>query len=204
MAGWAECAVLPLPPSGWRTYWSSRRHGCRSAHMGRGPRRAQSVGHEEARCGSDVLVFAPEHPEIQRYSPLDFELALDFCATGVLGREHADHADAPVARAVSMRPFIGSVTGDVLRYLRTGVEAGMAVPDAVDTAVTCIRVLCDECSRRVRAIHGRLDRTEGRSGARKCAGARDMDLGLAGWCRRLDSSLSLLASSTLPRSLLHG
>ncbi len=36
------------------------------------------------------------------------------------------------------------LTTDVLRYLRTGVEAGMVVPDAVDTGMTTIRVLCDE------------------------------------------------------------
>ncbi|MFH8840570.1 aminotransferase class I/II-fold pyridoxal phosphate-dependent enzyme [Streptomyces sp. NPDC017868] len=36
------------------------------------------------------------------------------------------------------------LTMDVLRYLRTGVEAGMVVPDAVDTGMTSIRVLCDE------------------------------------------------------------
>ncbi|MFE5560622.1 hypothetical protein [Streptomyces sp. NPDC056544] len=35
-------------------------------------------------------------------------------------------------------------TADVLRYLRTGVEAGMVVPDAVDTDVTSIRVLREE------------------------------------------------------------
>ncbi|MFC9582099.1 aminotransferase class I/II-fold pyridoxal phosphate-dependent enzyme [Streptomyces yangpuensis] len=33
---------------------------------------------------------------------------------------------------------------DVLRYLRSGVEAGMVVPDAVDTKVTSVRVLRDE------------------------------------------------------------
>ncbi|MGW1510731.1 Orn/Lys/Arg family decarboxylase, partial [Streptomyces sp. NPDC002394] len=36
------------------------------------------------------------------------------------------------------------LTMDVLRHLRTGVEAGMVVPDAVDTGMTSIRVLCDE------------------------------------------------------------
>ncbi|MEV7534490.1 aminotransferase class I/II-fold pyridoxal phosphate-dependent enzyme [Streptomyces hydrogenans] len=35
------------------------------------------------------------------------------------------------------------LNGDVLRYLRTGVEAGMVVPDAVDTAVTSVRVVRD-------------------------------------------------------------
>ncbi|MEU9303839.1 ornithine decarboxylase [Streptomyces sp. NPDC048269] len=33
---------------------------------------------------------------------------------------------------------------DVLRYLRSGVEAGMVVPDAVDTQVTSIRVLRED------------------------------------------------------------
>ncbi len=33
---------------------------------------------------------------------------------------------------------------DVLRYLRSGVEAGMVVPDAVDTKVTSVRVRRDE------------------------------------------------------------
>ncbi|MEU9414946.1 ornithine decarboxylase [Streptomyces sp. NPDC048272] len=33
------------------------------------------------------------------------------------------------------------LTTDVLRYLRSGVEAGMVVPDAVDTDVTSVRVL---------------------------------------------------------------
>ncbi|MEU4732927.1 ornithine decarboxylase [Streptomyces sp. NPDC023588] len=36
------------------------------------------------------------------------------------------------------------LTADVLRYLRTGVEAGMVVPDAVDTEVTSVRVLREE------------------------------------------------------------
>ncbi|WP_030721983.1 aminotransferase class I/II-fold pyridoxal phosphate-dependent enzyme [Streptomyces sp. NRRL F-2580] len=36
------------------------------------------------------------------------------------------------------------LTGDVLRYLRSGVEAGMVVPDAVDTKVTSVRVLREE------------------------------------------------------------
>lgn len=36
------------------------------------------------------------------------------------------------------------LTGDVLRYLRSGVDAGTVVPDAVDTDVTSIRVLREE------------------------------------------------------------
>ncbi|MFF2775897.1 aminotransferase class I/II-fold pyridoxal phosphate-dependent enzyme [Streptomyces sp. NPDC058052] len=36
------------------------------------------------------------------------------------------------------------LSGDVLRYLRTGVRAGMVVPDAVDTEVTSVRVVRDE------------------------------------------------------------
>lgn len=32
-------------------------------------------------------------------------------------------------------------TADVLRYLRTAVESGMVVPDAVDSEVTSVRVL---------------------------------------------------------------
>ncbi len=36
------------------------------------------------------------------------------------------------------------LTMDVLRYLRTGVEAGMVVPDAVDTDLTGVRVLREE------------------------------------------------------------
>ncbi|GAA3273893.1 hypothetical protein GCM10010493_60140 [Streptomyces lavendulae subsp. grasserius] len=36
------------------------------------------------------------------------------------------------------------LTKDVLRYLRTGVEAGMVVPDAVDTQVTTVRVLRED------------------------------------------------------------
>ncbi|MGW1937711.1 aminotransferase class I/II-fold pyridoxal phosphate-dependent enzyme [Streptomyces goshikiensis] len=36
------------------------------------------------------------------------------------------------------------LTADVLRYLRTGVEAGMVVPDAVDTKVSSVRVLHEE------------------------------------------------------------
>ncbi len=32
------------------------------------------------------------------------------------------------------------LTEDVLRYLRSGVEAGMVVPDAADTDVTTVRV----------------------------------------------------------------
>lgn len=36
------------------------------------------------------------------------------------------------------------LTKDVLHYLRSGVEAGMVVPDAVDTEVTSIRVLREE------------------------------------------------------------
>ncbi|MFI8419955.1 aminotransferase class I/II-fold pyridoxal phosphate-dependent enzyme [Streptomyces sp. NPDC085479] len=36
------------------------------------------------------------------------------------------------------------LNGDVLRYLRTGVRAGMVVPDAVDTEVTSVRVVRDE------------------------------------------------------------
>ncbi|MER5736891.1 ornithine decarboxylase [Streptomyces sp. NPDC002262] len=36
------------------------------------------------------------------------------------------------------------LNGDVLRYLRTGVAAGMVVPDAVDTEVTTVRVVRDE------------------------------------------------------------
>ncbi|MFF9345008.1 MULTISPECIES: aminotransferase class I/II-fold pyridoxal phosphate-dependent enzyme [unclassified Streptomyces] len=35
------------------------------------------------------------------------------------------------------------LNGDVLRYLRTGVTAGMVVPDAVDTEVTTVRVVRD-------------------------------------------------------------
>ncbi|MFF5707322.1 aminotransferase class I/II-fold pyridoxal phosphate-dependent enzyme [Streptomyces sp. NPDC012794] len=34
--------------------------------------------------------------------------------------------------------------GDVLRYLRSGIEAGMVVPDAVDTEVKSVRVLREE------------------------------------------------------------
>ncbi|MFF8261432.1 aminotransferase class I/II-fold pyridoxal phosphate-dependent enzyme [Streptomyces virginiae] len=36
------------------------------------------------------------------------------------------------------------LTADVLRYLRTGVESGMVVPDAVDTEVKSIRVLRED------------------------------------------------------------
>ncbi|WP_328923405.1 ornithine decarboxylase [Streptomyces sp. NBC_00190] len=36
------------------------------------------------------------------------------------------------------------LTKDVLRYLRTGVEAGMVVPDAVDTEATSVRVFREE------------------------------------------------------------
>ncbi|MGW6418991.1 aminotransferase class I/II-fold pyridoxal phosphate-dependent enzyme [Streptomyces sp. NPDC055055] len=36
------------------------------------------------------------------------------------------------------------LNGEVLRYLRTGVKAGMVVPDAVDTDVTSVRVVRDE------------------------------------------------------------
>ncbi|MFE5675317.1 arginine 2-monooxygenase [Streptomyces erythrochromogenes] len=36
------------------------------------------------------------------------------------------------------------LTADVLRYLRTGVEAGTVVPDAGDTEVMSVRVLRDE------------------------------------------------------------
>ncbi|MFE5590039.1 aminotransferase class I/II-fold pyridoxal phosphate-dependent enzyme [Streptomyces sp. NPDC056549] len=36
------------------------------------------------------------------------------------------------------------LTMDVLRYLRTGVEAGMALPDAVDTEAKSVRVLREE------------------------------------------------------------
>lgn len=36
------------------------------------------------------------------------------------------------------------LNGDVLRYLRSGVEAGMVVPDAVDTQVTSVRVLRED------------------------------------------------------------
>jgi arginine decarboxylase len=36
------------------------------------------------------------------------------------------------------------LTGDVLRYLRTGVEAGMVVPDAADGQVTSVRVVVEE------------------------------------------------------------
>ncbi len=36
------------------------------------------------------------------------------------------------------------LTGDVPRYLRTGVDAGMVVPDAVDTEVGGVRVLREE------------------------------------------------------------
>ena len=54
-------------------------------------------------------------------------------------------------------------------------------------------------SRCASAVRHRLDRTEGRSGARKCAGARDLDFGPAGRCRRLGRAS--LASSTLPRGL---
>ncbi|MFD0353365.1 aminotransferase class I/II-fold pyridoxal phosphate-dependent enzyme [Streptomyces sp. NPDC127110] len=35
------------------------------------------------------------------------------------------------------------LTTDVLRYLRSGIDAGMVVPDAVDTAVRSVRVSCD-------------------------------------------------------------
>ncbi|MEW1635318.1 hypothetical protein AB0469_14705 [Streptomyces sp. NPDC093801] len=35
------------------------------------------------------------------------------------------------------------LTKDVLRCLRTGVGAGTVVPDAVDTEVTSVRVLCE-------------------------------------------------------------
>ncbi|WP_046775743.1 hypothetical protein [Streptomyces yangpuensis] len=33
------------------------------------------------------------------------------------------------------------LTGDVLRYLRSGADAGMVVPDAVDTEVRSVRVV---------------------------------------------------------------
>lgn len=36
------------------------------------------------------------------------------------------------------------LTGDVLRYLRDGVDAGMVVPDAVDNEVTSVRVVVEE------------------------------------------------------------
>jgi arginine decarboxylase len=36
------------------------------------------------------------------------------------------------------------LTGDVLRHLRTGVEAGMVVPDAADGQVTSVRVVAEE------------------------------------------------------------
>ena len=36
------------------------------------------------------------------------------------------------------------LTEDVLRYLRTGVAAGMVVPDAVDGTVESVRVVADE------------------------------------------------------------
>jgi arginine/lysine/ornithine decarboxylase len=36
------------------------------------------------------------------------------------------------------------LTTDVLRYLRTGVGAGMVLPDAVDTSATSVRVLREE------------------------------------------------------------
>jgi arginine decarboxylase len=36
------------------------------------------------------------------------------------------------------------LTADIVQYLRTGVEAGMVVPDAVDTNVKTIRVVAEQ------------------------------------------------------------
>ncbi|GHA96081.1 hypothetical protein GCM10010346_18460 [Streptomyces chryseus] len=36
------------------------------------------------------------------------------------------------------------LNSEVLRYLRSGVEAGMVVPDAADTAVTSVRVSLED------------------------------------------------------------
>lgn len=36
------------------------------------------------------------------------------------------------------------LNADVLRYLRSGIDAGMVVPDAVDSQVRSVRVVADD------------------------------------------------------------
>jgi arginine decarboxylase len=36
------------------------------------------------------------------------------------------------------------LTADVLRYVRSGIDAGMMVPDAVDAAVRSVRVAIED------------------------------------------------------------
>ncbi|MFD3936292.1 arginine 2-monooxygenase [Streptomyces sp. NPDC058611] len=50
-----------------------------------------------------------------------------------------EEAQALTAEARRSRPR-GRLTGDVLRDARTGVDAGMVVPDAMDTEVRSVRV----------------------------------------------------------------